>query len=338
MENGRYFPKTVAKPKVAAKPKAVAKPKAATKPKTVAKPKVVAKPKAVAKPKVAAKPKAVAKPKVAAKPKTVAKPKVAAKPKTVAKPKVAAKPKTVVKPKVAAKPKTVSAKPKTAAAKPTTAKPAVACALPTKKPAVRRFLEYIGLSTRATPAASCPPIASGSTPAAADPKAAKAKAKADKAAKAQAKADKAKADAAAAEAAKRKVGPVSNAPSKAVQCTGSTGALVEIPLASIETAVKLAPAGPLIAGKNAVKFPHVFNNREAVKVASACSGKVLEEQAVGPDMSTFQNIPSVLSNFNQFRVVITTPDATTGATTFCGVMTHGTAGTGVFEKDLCAEV
>jgi hypothetical protein len=49
-------------------------------------------------------------------------------------------------------------------------------------------------------------------------------------------------------------------------------------------------------------------------------GKTLEEQAVGPDMSTFQNIPSVLGNFNQFRVLITTPDATTGATTFCGVV------------------
>jgi hypothetical protein len=57
-----------------------------------------------------------------------------------------------------------------------------------------------------------------------------------------------------------------------------------------------------------------------VKVATACAGKVLEEQAVGPDMSEFQNIPSVLSNFNQFRVLITTPDTTTGATTFCGVV------------------
>jgi hypothetical protein len=58
---------------------------------------------------------------------------------------------------------------------------------------------------------------------------------------------------------------------------------------------------------------------QGVKVASACVGKTLEEQAVGPDMSTFSNVPSVLKNFNQFRVLITTPDAT-GATTFCGVV------------------
>lgn len=59
-----------------------------------------------------------------------------------------------------------------------------------------------------------------------------------------------------------------------------------------------------------------------MKIAAACVGKTLEEQAVGPDMSKFQNIPSVLKtkDFNQFRVLITTPDATTGATTFCGVV------------------
>jgi hypothetical protein len=58
-----------------------------------------------------------------------------------------------------------------------------------------------------------------------------------------------------------------------------------------------------------------------VKVAAACAGKALEEQAVGPDMSAFVNQPAVLKapSFNQFRVVITTPDATTGAT-FCGVL------------------
>jgi hypothetical protein len=37
-------------------------------------------------------------------------------------------------------------------------------------------------------------------------------------------------------------------------------------------------------------------------------------------MSTFVNEPAALKNFNQFRVLITTPDATTGATTFCGVV------------------
>jgi len=168
--------------------------------------------------------------------------------------------------------------------------------------------------------------------------AAKAAAKASKASAAAAKVSAKAAAAAAAEAAKRKVGPVSNAPSKAVSCGDVNGAQVEIPLAAIKTAVKLAQAGPLVGGKNPVKFPHGFNNREGVKVASACAGKTLEEQAVGPDMSTFQNIPSVLSNFNQFRVLITTPDATTGATTFCGVMTHGTSTTGTFDKDLCTEV
>jgi hypothetical protein len=99
--------------------------------------------------------------------------------------------------------------------KPTTAakKPAASCPLPKKKPAVRRFLEYIGLAERSDPAAACPPIASTSTPAtpapatAAEKAAAKAKAKAaakaEKEAKAKAKADKAAADKAAAEAAKR---------------------------------------------------------------------------------------------------------------------------------------
>jgi hypothetical protein len=51
-------------------------------------------------------------------------------------------------------------------------------------------------------------------------------------------------------------------------------------------------------------------------------GQTLEEQAVGVNMATFQNIPSVFKTpaFNQFRVIITRPDATTGATTFCGVV------------------
>ncbi|KAJ7698003.1 hypothetical protein B0H17DRAFT_1129946 [Mycena rosella] len=117
-----------------------------------------------------------------------------------------------------------------------------------------------------------------------------------------------------------KIGPIANAPSKAVKCGNVTGALVEIPLASIQTAVQLVQAGPLEAGDNAVRFSHVFGNREGVNVAAACAGTTLEEQAVGPDMSTFQNIPAVFSSFNQFRMLITTPDATTGATTFCGVV------------------
>lgn len=64
-------------------------------------------------------------------------------------------------------------------------------------------------------------------------------------------------------------------------------------------------------------------------------------------MSTFVNQKAMLKSFNQFRVVITTPDATTSATTFCGVvclfvsfdaekliwwqMAHGASTTGGFE-------
>jgi hypothetical protein len=59
-----------------------------------------------------------------------------------------------------------------------------------------------------------------------------------------------------------------------------------------------------------------------VNIAPVCVGQTLEEQAVGVNMATFRNIPSVFKTpaFNQFRVIITRPDATTGATTFCGVV------------------
>ncbi|KAJ7184759.1 hypothetical protein C8R46DRAFT_1026619 [Mycena filopes] len=277
----------------------------------------------------------------------------------------------------AAKPVAPVAKPIVPAAKPIvkpTATAPLSCPLPAKKPAVRRFLEYIGLFERSgTSSASCPPTTPASDPlasaapveASADPvavdsaaakasaKAAKASAKAEqaasKAAKASAKASAAAAASASAEAAKRPVGAVANPPSTDVNCRDSTGSLVKIPLASIKTAVTLAQAGPLVPGANAAKFPHTFNNREVltpsatlvlglgVNVAAECVGKTLEEQSVGVDMSTFVNIPSVISTpaFNQFRVVITTPDAT-GATTFCGVMTHGTLTGGNFETALCA--
>ncbi|KAJ6580500.1 hypothetical protein DFH09DRAFT_1360567 [Mycena vulgaris] len=287
--------------------------------------------------KVVAKPKAATKPKVIARPKAVGKPKVALKPVTVAQPKVVAKPNAAATPKVVSK-HTATATPKTA----------TSCPVPARKPAVRRFLEYIGVSARADPTTACTvgtgstsgPSTSSTVPV--DDKAAKAaaknKLKAEKDAKLKAKQDKAAAKAAAAAAARRIIGPVTNAPNDSVKCGNVNGKLVTIPLSSIKTAVQLAQAGPLVAGDNAVKFPHVFNNREGVKVAAACAGKQLEEHPVGPDMSTFQNIPSVLKKFNQFRVLITTPDATTGATTFCGVMTHGKSTEGTFAKDLCPTI
>jgi hypothetical protein len=58
------------------------------------------------------------------------------------------------------------------------------------------------------------------------------------------------------------IGKVSNAPSKAVKCNDISGGQTEIPVAAIKTAVKLAQQGPLEPGDNAVKFPHIFNNRE----------------------------------------------------------------------------
>ncbi|KAJ6532626.1 hypothetical protein B0H19DRAFT_1272877 [Mycena capillaripes] len=209
------------------------------------------------------------------------------------------------------------------------------CPLPARKPPIRRFFEYIGILERADPADGCSTPSTLTPTTKEDKKAAKAAAKAAKDAKASAKAESAAAASASAEAAKRPIGRVSNAPTKAVQCKDRTGALVDIPLPAIQKAVELAQAGLL---ENSFRFPHEFRNEDGVRVAAACAGKTLEEQAVvGPNMSTFQNIPSVLANFNQFRVVITKPDAT-GATTFCGVMTHGQAGAGFFEQDLCAEV
>ncbi|KAJ7148203.1 hypothetical protein C8R46DRAFT_1128011 [Mycena filopes] len=274
----------------------------------------------------------------------------AVKAKPIAKPAApAAKPVApVVQP--VAKPIVPAAKPIAPVAKPPTKPTATAplsCPLPAKKPAVRRFLEYIGLFERSgTSSASCPPTTPASDPlasaapveASVDPvavdsaaakasaKAAKASAKAEqaasKAAKASAKASAAAAASASAEAAKRPVGAVANPPSTDVNCRDSTGSLVKIPLASIKTAVTLAQAGPLVPGANAAKFPHTFNNREVLTPST-----------------TLVRIPSVISTpaFNQFRVVITTPDAT-GATTFCGVMTHGTLTGGNFETALCAPV
>ncbi|KAF7320678.1 hypothetical protein HMN09_00153000 [Mycena chlorophos] len=222
---------------------------------------------------------------------------------------------------------------------------------------LRRFLEFIRVYERTLTSVDC--LASGPTSRStsettsaeekAASRAAAKKAAADaKAAKAADKAAKASADAASAEAAKRKPGDVANKPIKAVKCTNASGALTEIPLASIEKAIVLAQEGPLVTGKNAQKFPHTFNNiipkssppKQEVKIASVCNGHTLEEQAVGVSMTGYKNIPSVLttSEFNQFRVIITTPDEKTGATTFCGVMTHGTLTTGAFLEDLCEEV
>ncbi|KAK7046741.1 hypothetical protein R3P38DRAFT_3258058 [Favolaschia claudopus] len=264
--------------------------------------------------------------------KTAVKKPVAQKPVTT---KPAAKPETKPATKTATKPVT---KPAT---KPVAA-PVTACPIP-KKTVVRRFLEYVGFS-RTTPVATCPTISTPSVPSPSSPVpspsssgTSKADKKAAKAAKFASKSASVAAASASAAAARRPIGAVANAPTKAVRCNNKDGATTDIPLAAIQTAVSLAQAGPLVSGNNAVKFPHIFNNDEPVAVAAACVGKVLEEQAVGPDMSDFQNIPSVLGNFNQFRVVITTPDAS-GATTFCGVMTHGTNQFGEFDKNLCAEI
>ncbi|KAJ7051983.1 hypothetical protein C8F01DRAFT_1376355 [Mycena amicta] len=313
---------TVAKKPVAKKP--IAK-------KPVAK-KVTAK-KPVAKKPIAKKP--VAKKPIAKKPTTAAGKKPIAK-KPTTKPTPTKKATTAAATKAAAKKPVASKKPTSTAKKP------VACPLPKKKTVARRFLDYIGvLSVRAdsavAAAASC---AIGTTPTTkADKAAAKAKKAEDKKSKAASKSAAAAAAASSAAAARRPVGAVANAPSSAVQCNNKDGALTEIPLASLNTAVRLAQAGPLVGGKNPAKFPHAFNNREGVRVAAACVGHTLEEHAVGVSMSTFRNIPSVIGTdaFNQFRVIITTPDAS-GDTTFCGVMTHGTSTTGTFEADLCEEV
>ncbi|KAJ7446363.1 hypothetical protein FB451DRAFT_1412395 [Mycena latifolia] len=309
----------------------------------VTKPKAVTKAKAVAKPPIAAKSKAITKSKTVVKPKAVTKPKVAAQPPMVAKPKVAAIPTT---PKAATKSKG-SPKPATGAKK-----PATSCPVPARKPATRRFLEYVGLRTRSDPG-DCLPSFDPSPPSSPiDEERAKekeekaARKKADQAAKAQQKADKdaaAEASEAAAEAAKRPVGVVTNLPTKNVRCVNRQGGLTEIPVESILEAVGLAQAGPLVVGD---KFPHAFTNvkkgttQEEVNVPAACKApRTLEEHAVGVDMSTFKNEPAVLktSDFNQFRVLIMTPDAT-GATIFCGVMTHGLSEVGAFDNALCAEV
>ncbi|KAJ7690550.1 hypothetical protein B0H17DRAFT_1064945 [Mycena rosella] len=233
---------------------------------------------------------------------------------------------------------------------------------PQTSTAVRRWLEYIGLARRATPAA-CPTVAGPSSPAlsaapvlpvasvsSAAPSASaapltkeeKAAQKAAKAAEKQAKFDAKKASqaaaAASAVAAKGLIGSVANAPTRDVRCdvrptptapgTASTpGTPVVIPLASIQSAVSLAQEGPV---KNGDTFPHLFENKDSVtglrevNLDAPCipaPGTEYLEYAVG------------------FRVVITKPDPVTGATTFCGVMTHGPASTaGGFDSTLCAEV
>ncbi|KAK6997316.1 hypothetical protein R3P38DRAFT_3370071, partial [Favolaschia claudopus] len=231
--------------------------------------------------------------------------------------------KTAVKKPVAQKP--VAAKP---AAKPV-ARPV---ATPVAKPATKTTTKPV-TKPATKPVTSCPipkrPQCAGSSntwastpsvPSTSSSGTSKADKKAAKAAKFASKSASIAAASASAAAAIRPIGAIANAPTKAVRCNNKDGATTDIPLAAIEEAVNLAQAGPLVSGNNAVKFPHIFNNDESVGVAAACLGKVLEEQAVGPDMSKFRNIPSVLGtqDFNQFRVVITTPDAS-GATTFCGV-------------------
>jgi hypothetical protein len=60
---------------------------------------------------------------------------------------------------------------------------------------------------------------------------------------------------------------------------------------------------------------------QEVNLPAACQGKRLEEHAVGPNMAQFRNNAVSIKDFNEFRVLITQPDAT-GATTFCGVVCH----------------
>ncbi|KAJ7932874.1 hypothetical protein B0H13DRAFT_2307523 [Mycena leptocephala] len=361
--------------------KAVAKAKPVEKSKPVVKP--VAKPKLVPKP--ASKLKPVSKP--AAKPvpkKASAKAKSAGKPKPVVKP----VPKPLAKP-VAKKP---VAKPATGSNQPA---PPTSCPVPGRKPAVRRFLEFIGFS-RGLSAPDCT-TGSTSTSATAAPLSKAGQRKANKAA---AKAQKAAADKAAADAnkppvdgkaeseepvvqdepepvvkpeaetkpakpvkkpepkpaqpvaapssvlplafGKRPVGTVENAPTQGVSCLDRSNEQEKISLADIEIAVKLAQAGPLQKplkpGQQVKFFPHVFSNFDnQVNLPGVCNGKKLEEHAVGRNMAKFHNNDEDIKKFNQFRVVITQPDAT-GKTTFCGVMTHGTQEMGNFEKDLCTEL
>ncbi|KAJ7676373.1 hypothetical protein B0H17DRAFT_1080245 [Mycena rosella] len=146
------------------------------------------------------------------------------------------------------------------------------------------------------------------------------------------------------------LGAVANAPSKAVVCKtrpskkGKGGKSVVVPLADIEEAVRLARTVPAVERPF---FPHVFSNfvqsktgKLEVNVAQVCAGKKLLEHAVGVGMGTFKNSMDGINDpkFNKFRVVITRPDAN-GATTFCGVMTHGPASTAnKFDNELCTPV
>ncbi|KAJ7637768.1 hypothetical protein B0H17DRAFT_495124 [Mycena rosella] len=224
----------------------------------------------------------------------------------------------------------VSAKPTKAPVgkKPTTKPPVTSCPAPTRKTTARRFLEYIGLLRSTTPGA-CPPVAGASAPAAAA-------APASGLTKSQ---QNAAAIAAALKQPKRPVGTVANEPTTDIVCNNRQGGTDSIPLADIKDAIKLAQEGPVLP--NPV-FPHVFNNNKGqpggppeVNVDPACAGKQLEEYAVGPGISAFQNTAKGVAkaSFNTFRVLITTPDAK-GNTRFCGVMTHGTAGS-AFENALC---
>ncbi|KAJ7890375.1 hypothetical protein B0H13DRAFT_2341004 [Mycena leptocephala] len=202
--------------------------------------------------------------------------------------------------------------------------PATSCPIPPRKPKtpVRRFLEYIGLVARTNPPpCTGPPTASTSTPA-------------------QPVAPAASASASAAPVTPPPPPPVlvRNKPVKGVACQnnkakGKTNAVF---LADIQEAVELARTQPI---KTDTTFPHVFSNFDKVKFTEpdcvSAPRNTLLEHAVGRDMKTkFRNIAGRFGNdFGQFRVVITTPDAN-GATTFCGVITHGLIAP-KFEKDLC---
>ncbi|KAJ7932868.1 hypothetical protein B0H13DRAFT_1856849 [Mycena leptocephala] len=350
MNVGENIVETRAK-KAVAKAKPVGKSKPVVKP--VAKPKLIPKPTSKLKP--VSKPAAKSVPKEAsAKAKSVGKPKPVVK--QVAKP----VPKPLAKP-VAKKP---VAKPATGPNQPA---PPTSCPVPRRKPAVRRFLEFIGFSR----GLSAPDCTTGSTcckaqKAAADKAAADAnkplvdgKAESEepvvqdepepvvkpeaekKPAKPVKKPEPKPAQPVAAPASvlplafgKRPVGTVENAPTKGVSCLDRSGEQEKISLADIETAVKLAQAGPLQKplkpGQRVEFFPHI-------NLPGVCNGKTIDEHAVGRNMAKFHNNGKDLKNFNQFRVVITQPDAT-GKTTFCGVMTHGTQEMGKFEKALCTEL
>ncbi|KAJ6522351.1 hypothetical protein DFH09DRAFT_1372731 [Mycena vulgaris] len=200
--------------------------------------------------------------------------------------------------------------------------PVISCPIPPRKQKtpVRRFLEYIGLVARSNPPACAgPSTASTSTPATpAQPPA----------------------PAASASASATPPAPVlvRNPPTKAVACQnnkvkGKTNAVF---VADIKEAVELARTKPI---QTDTTFPHVFRNTDKVKFTEpACVNaprNTLLEHAVGRDMKTkFRNIAGRFgTDFGQFRVVITTPDAN-GATTFCGVITHGLIAP-KFEQNLC---